>query len=284
MINIKTKLLGLLGNPLEHSFSPVMHNEAYEKNNMNFLYLPLEIEEENIEEVLKGIRHMNFIGLNVTIPYKIKIMEYLDEIDPLAEKIGSVNTVKIKNKKLIGYNTDGTGLLKSLEKDCKVKVRENRFLILGAGGASRSIAMTLADKGAKNIVIANRTISKAKSLSEDVNDKGNKCCSYININAIKNVITETDIIINTTSLGMYPKIENCPMDTDLLNKTHLVSDIIYNPVKTKLLIEAEKKGCKIQNGLGMLVNQGAEAFKIWTEEEAPVKDMEEVINNLISKE
>lgn len=284
MINTKTKLLGLLGNPLEHSFSPLMHNEAYKKNNMNYLYLPIEVEEGNIEEVLNGIKHMNFIGLNVTIPYKIKIMEYLDEIDPLAEKIGSVNTVKIKNKKLIGYNTDGIGLLKSLEKDSKVKVRENRFLILGAGGASRSIAMTLADKGAKNIVIANRTINKAKSLSEEVNDKSKKCCNYIDINDIENVIKETDIIINTTSLGMYPKIENCPMDTGLLNKNHLVSDIIYNPIKTKLLIEAEKKGCKIQNGLGMLVNQGAEAFKIWTEEEAPVKDMEEVINNLILKE
>src|SRR6056297_1108361 len=182
MINTKTKLLGLLGNPLEHSFSPIMHNKAYEKNNLNYLYLPLEIEEDNIKDVLKGIKHMNFIGLNVTIPYKLKIMEFLDEIDPLAKKIGSVNTVKISDGKLKGFNTDGTGFVKSLESNSKITITDNKFLLLGAGGASRSIAMTLADKGAEQIFIANRTVKKAEELSEEINKKVRRCCSYVDIN------------------------------------------------------------------------------------------------------
>ncbi len=285
MINTKTKLLGLLGNPLEHSFSPIMHNKAYEKNNLNYLYLPLEIEEDNIEDVLKGIKHMKFIGFNVTIPYKLKIMEFLDEIHPLAKKIGSVNTVKISGGKLIGFNTDGMGFVKSLENNSKINITENKFLLLGAGGASRSIAMTLADKGAEQIFIANRTVNKAKELSEEINNKVRKCCSFVDINNIENMkITakNVDIIINTTSLGMYPNIEGCPIDIDLLLKKHLVTDIVYNPVKTKLLREAENKGCRIQTGLGMLINQGAEAFEIWTDKEAPVEDMKEVIKNLMT--
>jgi len=284
MINTKTELLGLLGNPLEHSFSPKMHNKTYEKNSMNYLYLPLEIEEENIEDVLKGIKHMKFIGFNVTIPYKIKIMKFLDEIDTLAKKIGSVNTVKITNGKLIGFNTDGSGFVKSLQIDSKIDVNKNKFLLLGAGGASRSIAMTLADRGAEKILIANRTVEKAKELSTEVNSKVRKCCSYVDINSIKKMKESTnivDVIINTTSLGMYPNIEGCPINTELLLKKHLVADIVYNPVKTKLLKEAENKGCKIQNGLGMLINQAAEAFEIWTDKEAPIGDMRKVIKNMM---
>jgi len=285
MINTKTELLGLLGKPLEHSFSPKMHNKTYEENSMNYLYLPLEIEEENIEDVLKGIKHMKFIGFNVTIPYKIKIMKFLDEIDTLAKKIGSVNTVKITNGKLIGFNTDGSGFVKSLQIDSKIDVNKNKFLLLGAGGASRSIAMTLADKGAEQIFIANRTVKKAEELSEEINKKVRRCCSYVDINNVESMKKTTktvDIIINTTSLGMYPKIEGCPLDIDLLLKNHLVTDIVYNPVKTKLLREAENKGCRIQSGVGMLINQAAEAFEIWTEKKAPIKDMKEVINNLMT--
>lgn len=228
---------------------------------------------------------MKFIGFNVTIPYKLKIMEFLDKIDPLAKKIGSVNTVKISGGKLIGYNTDGTGFVKSLESNSKINITENKFLLLGAGGASRSIAMTLADKGAEQIFIANRTVNKAKELSEEINNKVTRCCSYVDINNIENMKKTTnkvDIIINTTSLGMYPNIEGCPLDIDLLLKKHLVTDIVYNPVKTKLLREAENKGCRIQSGLGMLINQGAEAFEIWTDKKAPVEDMKEVIKNLMT--
>jgi len=284
MINTKTKLIGLIGNPLEHSFSPIMHNKAYEKNKLNYIYLPLEIEERNIQDVLNGIKHMKFIGFNVTIPYKLKIMEFLDEIDPLAKKIGSVNTVKITEGKLIGYNTDGKGFVKSLEDNSRINVTSSKFLLLGAGGASRSIAMTLADSGAKDIYISNRTLKKAKELSNKINNNVNKCCSYVDNNDLlkmEKITNKVDVIINTTSLGMYPNTEECPIDKNLLLKKHLVTDIVYNPIKTKLLLEAEKKGCNIQNGLGMLVNQAAEAFEIWTGKKPPKKDMEEIINSMI---
>jgi len=284
MINTETQLLGLLGNPLEHSFSPEMHNKAYEKTNLNYLYLPLEIEEDNIEDVLKGIKHMKFIGFNVTIPYKLKIMKFLDEIDPLAKKIGSVNTVKISQGKLIGFNTDGKGFVKSLVNYSKINVSSSKFLLLGAGGASRSIAMTLADRGAKKIFISNRTIEKAEELSNETNDKVRSCCSYVDNNdmvKMKEITKKVDVIINTTSVGMYPNTEECPLDKNFLLKKHLVIDIVYNPIKTRLLLEGEKKGCSIQNGLGMLVNQGAEAFEIWTGEKAPIEEMKEIINNIM---
>jgi len=276
MINTKTKLIGLLGNPLEHSFSPAMHNQAYKKNKLNFLYLPLEVNNKNIENVLIGMKKLNFIGFNITIPHKINIIKYLDEIDSVAEKIGSVNTVKIEKGKLKGYNTDGLGFIRSLKEEKNQEINGKKILVLGAGGASRSISIVLAENHAKKIYIANRTIEKAKNLSNDVNKKVKNCSEYLNLNdknIIKDIINDVDIIVNTTSLGMYPKVDESPLHKDIITPDKLVVDIVYNPFKTKLLKDSEGIGCDILFGLGMLVNQGAEAFEIWTGLQAPVDDM-----------
>jgi len=285
MINTKTKLIGLIGNPLDHSFSPAMHNQAYEKNDLNYLYIPIEVDKKNIEKILIGMKNLGFIGFNVTIPHKINVMDYLDEIDPIAEKIGSVNTVKIENGKLKGFNTDGIGFIRSLKEEKKVDIDGKKILVLGAGGASRSISIVLAEKNAEKIYIANRTIEKAESLSKDVNEKVKKCSEHLDLNnkdKIKGIIKEVDIIVNTTSLGMYPKIDESPLDKNILSSGKLVIDIVYNPSKTKLLKEAEEIGSDIHFGLGMLVNQGAEAFEIWTGLKAPVEDMKKSLKEKLS--
>jgi shikimate dehydrogenase len=280
MIDLNTRLIGLLGYPLKHSFSPRMHNYAYLKNDLNYAYIPIEIKAQKIDDAIRGMKVMNFVGFNVTIPYKIKIMDYLDEIDELAEKIGSVNTVSISAGKLKGYNTDGLGFIKSLEEN-KINYKDITVLVVGAGGASRSISMTLAENGVEDLYIANRTYDKAKNLSEEINTKIKNCSQSLHLNKIEDQIKKIDLIINTTSIGMSPDIDKIPLNTELLNKNTTVVDIIYNPVKTKLLKEAEKKGCKILNGIEMLVNQGAEAFEIWTGKKAPAVDMKKELEEFL---
>lgn len=286
IINTKTKLTGLIGYPLVQSFSPVMQNEAFKQCKLNNIYIPIEVLPENLGAVVKGISKMNFDGFNVTKPYKIDIIKYLDELDEYAELIGAVNTVKICNGLIKGYNTDGTGFLRSLEETASIKVNEKKIFILGSGGAARSIAFTLALNNAKRIYICNRTYKKAESLAEDIN-KINNCAFSVPMEdvEIKRAINDSDILINTTSVGMYPHIDKTPLNINLFNKNLIVCDIVYNPKKTKLLKDAEEKGCKIVPGLPMLIYQGAEAFKIWTNFEAPVNTMfkvaEEGLNNII---
>ena len=283
MIDVNTKLVGLLGYPLGHSLSPLMQNKAFELTGLNCLYLPIEVENKDYSELLSGMKKMNFIGFNVTIPGKIDIMQHLDAIHPLAEKIGSVNTVKIEDGRMTGYNTDGEGFVSSLVSETKCVVSESSFMLLGAGGACRAIAMTLADKNAKIIVIANRTFNKAKELSDEINDCIRNCCIPVELTteALGQHMPNVDVLVNTTNIGLSPNVDRTPIDHKLLRKDLLVSDIVYNPIRTRLLREAEKKGCMTLSGIGMFVNQGAEAFKIWTGIDAPVKDMREIVEEFL---
>lgn len=278
-INVNTKMVGLLGNPLGHSFSPAMHNKAFETLGLNYYYLPIEVTTENLADVAKGISKMNFAGFNVTIPHKLNIMKYLDEIDELAALIGAVNTVTIKDGRMKGYNTDGIGFVRSLEEETKDTVQDKNVFILGSGGASRSIAMAMAFKGAKKVYLCNRTVEKAADLAKEINSKIRDCS--ISLPMVKSdmlgPLQETDIFINTTSVGMHPQEGDIPIDSNLIQEGIIVSDIIYNPLKTRLLLEAEQKGCKTVNGLGMLVYQGAEAFKLWTGLDAPVNKMWQIM-------
>lgn len=274
-IDSKTRLTGLLGYPIGHTLSPIMQNAAFRDKNINCAYLPLEVKPDNLNAVIKGIKCMGFIGFNVTMPYKMEIIKYLDEIDELANLIGAVNTVIIKNGKLKGYNTDGKGFLRSLEEELNVCVANKNVFILGSGGAARAICMMLAMENTRNIQICNRTYKKAIALSEDINKYVPELSVTIPMEhkKIKEAIREADILINTTSVGTYPEINEIPINPKLLNKKLTVCDVIYNPPKTKLLTEAENTGCKIQSGLGMLIHQGAEAFELWTEEKAPIDIM-----------
>ena len=274
-IDIQTKLVGLLGQPLGHSLSPVMHNRAFKFLGLNYCYLPIEVAANDLETVTAGLAKMNFAGYNVTIPHKIRIMDCLDAIDPLAQAIGAVNTVTIENGRSTGYNTDGIGFVKSLETAGSLTVEGKSVMILGAGGAARSVAMTLAQQGAFRIVICNRTEQKAHALSRDVNRQGRECCTAIPmmVGPMEAVLGDTDILVNTTSVGMHPQEKESPIEAHLLHGNLVVYDLVYNPPRTQLLKIAQQKGCRIVEGLGMLVYQGAAAFERWTEREAPVEIM-----------
>nr|WP_300094433.1 shikimate dehydrogenase [Sedimentibacter sp.] len=281
IISTKTKLVGLLGYPLGHSMSPVMHNAAFENLSLDKIYIPIEVLPENLETVVKGMTKMNFEGFNVTIPHKIEIMKYLDETDEYARCIGAVNTVKIKDGKLKGYNTDGIGFLRSYEESTKDKIEGKNVFIIGCGGASRAVSMTLALNKANKIYICNRTHDKALNLAEDIKRQTKIRCEavlYDHEEVIK-ALQDTDVLINTTSVGMSPNIEESPLDKRLLDKRLTVCDIVYNPRKTRLLKDAEEKGCRIVEGLAMLVYQGAEAFEIWTDVKAPSDIMFEVLKD-----
>lgn len=284
-INSKTKLVGLLGYPLDHTLSPAIHNAAFEEKRINNVYLPIEVKPDNFGHVIKTISCMNFIGFNITIPFKVEVMKYLDAIDETAKCIGAVNTVVVRDGKLIGYNTDGTGFLKSFEEASNSTIAEKKVLVLGSGGASKAICMTLALNKVGKLYICNRTHEKALTLANSINKKVSAISSAIPMeyNAINETIKKVDLLINTTSLGMFPRTDEMPIDGSLLNKGLIVCDIVYNPRKTKLILEAERLGCKTVPGLGMLVYQGAEAFEIWTGTKAPVKLMYSVVNEALER-
>lgn len=281
---VKTKLVLLLGLPLGHSVSPAMHNRVFEKLAMDYCYLPVEVSPEDLETVFAGLTKMNVAGFNVTIPHKIRIIKYLDELDPLAQAIGAVNTICIKNGKTKGYNTDGEGFVQSLEKKTAVSVPGKKFFILGCGGAVRAIAMTLAFKGAAKIYICNRTLSKAKSLTEEINEKISNCAESIEKlpDAIKPSLRGCDVLINGTQVGMHPDQDASPIVKSLLSKNLIVSDIVYNPLITKLLKDAQQVGCTTVDGLGMLVYQGAAAFRLWTRVEPIIEEMSGVAYKLMT--
>jgi shikimate dehydrogenase len=280
ILSTKTKLIGLLGYPLGHSLSPLMHNTAFESLSLDKIYIPIEVAPENLETVVKGMAKMNFEGFNVTIPCKIEIMKLLDEVDDYAKCIGAVNTVVVHEGKLKGYNTDGMGFLKSFEESTGTKIDGKNIFILGSGGASRAISMTLAMNKSNKIYICNRTYEKAVSLAEDITKQSGADSVAVKheYEKMKKAIADCHVLINTTSVGMSPNIDSSPLNRELLSPSLTVCDAVYNPRKTKLLKDAEEIGCKTVEGLKMLVYQGASAFEIWTGIKAPAELMFKAIN------
>lgn len=283
-LTTKTKLYVLLGNPLGHTVSPHMHNLAFEKLSMDSCYFPVEVSTEDLGTVFKGLSKMNVGGLNVTIPHKIDIMEFLDELDPVAASIGAVNTIRIEKGKSIGFNTDGEGFIQSLEEESGTSVNGKRFFIIGCGGAARAISMTLAFRGAKKIYICNRTTKKAEQLATEINNKINPCTEAVLSEQAdqKKALDQCDVLINSTSIGMHPDVNIMPIDESLLRKELIVADIVYNPRETKLLQRAKAKGCLTVPGIGMLIYQGVEAFKLWTNVQPPVEEMRKKVEQLMN--
>jgi len=285
LITLNTKLIGLLGDPLKFSFSQRMQNAMFKEYGLDYFYLPIEIGKENLEHVVKGMRYMNFAGFNVTKPNKVRVMRYLDEIDDLAQKIGAVNTVNIVDGKLIGYNTDGIGYVSSLREQHKFDPKGKRVTVLGAGGAGRAIAFTLAKYGVEDITVLDLDLSCAQKVSSEINQNMAKCArhAYWSSENLKNAINNSQLLINATGVGMKPKITLSPIEASLLHENILVSDLTYNPTKTQLLHDAEGRGCKIHNGVGMLAHQGAHAFEIWTGIQAPIEKMTIELEKIISE-
>ncbi len=281
---VTTKLVILLGNPLGHSISPAMHNRVFEQLGLDYCYMPVEVTEPNLGTVFSGLTRMNVAGFNVTIPHKINIIKYLDELDPLAATIGAVNTITVKDGKTKGYNTDGEGFIRSFEEETNISVKGKQFFLLGCGGGARAIAMTLAFHGAKKLYLHNRTIAKAEGLAEEINKKIRVCTEVVRQtpDSQRNTLADCDVLINTTSLGMHPQDDILPIDESLIAPHLTVVDIVYNPLRTKLLRTAQAKGCTIAPGLGMLIYQGAAAFKLFTGVDPLVEEMSEVAHSLMA--
>ncbi len=276
---VTTKLIILLGNPLGHSLSPAMHNHVLKKLGLDYCYIPVEITSDNLKTVFKGLTKMNVAGFNVTIPHKIQIMEYLDEIDSLAATIGAVNTISVTDGRTKGYNTDGEGFIRALEKEANITVAEKHIFLIGCGGAARAIAMTLACQKAEKIYILNRTQQKAEALAAEINDKIRPCAHVVSTSyeVQQKVLKECDILVNCTSLGMTPHQDELPIEPSLLTPNLVVTDIVYNPLTTKLLQAARQRGCPIVTGLGMLVYQGAAAFTIFTKKKPLTEEMFDIV-------
>jgi len=266
-ISVNTKLYAVIGDPIAQSLSPQLHNGIFEANDMDAIYFPIEVKSQDLEKLVQGFRLMNFGGFNITKPHKIEIMKCLDGLDPLAEKIGAVNTVVCRDGKMIGYNTDGFGFIKSIEKKLGEQSKEElTLLILGCGGAVKSVAMALADGGIKKIIIANRTFEKALELVTQINENwpGKAQAISMEESELKKAIEEVTVIVNGTSLGMADAPEKTPISKRLLKKELLVYDMIYSPPMTQLLKDAKAVGAQTENGLEMLLYQGLLAFELWT--------------------
>lgn len=261
-INSKTSIYGIIGYPIGHSLSPLIHNYAFENLDFNSVYVSFDVNEEDLKDAIMGIKALGIKGLNVTVPHKESVIKYLDRISDEAKLIGAVNTIKNNSGSLEGYNTDVTGFMESL-KEHNVDVVGKNAVILGAGGAAKAVAVGLALLGVKSIYVCNRSIDKAKELSIHMGNNFNIKSLGISYNDL-NMLDEIDILINATSVGMYPNVDVSPIGEDVVAKAKFVYDIIYNPEKTLFLSYAEKYRIKYINGLDMLINQAIDSFKIWT--------------------
>ncbi len=276
-IDSKTTICGIIGKPLGHSLSPAMHNAAFAKLGLDFIYLALEIEKNELKDTLKELVKRDFRGLNVTLPYKIAIMDFLDEIDDIACEIGAVNTLVNRNGTLKGYNTDSIGAMEALKRaGVELENSSNKILILGAGGAARAVATPLAKMGSE-LIIANRTHQKGEELAGMLSKFANS--KAIGFNEIGDVVDEVNILINCTSAGMKGGLKDSPFPTHLLRSDLVVFDIVYSPKDTPLLLAAKKAGAKIIYGYEMFIYQGAAAFELWTGHHAPEEVMREVVIN-----
>jgi len=272
-----TRLGGLLGSPVSHSISPMMHNDSFQQLGLDFAYLCFDVKPDRLKEAVSGLRTMNTYGFNLTMPDKEAVLPYLDELSLEAQLVGAVNTVKNENGRLIGYNTDGLGYLKSVEEaGCHIVGKE--MTLLGAGGAACAIAAQAAISGVAKLHLVSRrgrSWDKAKKLVSDINQRTGCQTDLIDLadrKGLKKALESSLLLTNATSAGMAPDTNLTPLeDVSLLHPDLIVSDVIYNPRQTRLLQEAAALGCQTFNGMYMLLYQGAAAFRIWTGQDMPVE-------------
>jgi shikimate dehydrogenase len=251
----------VIGDPIAHSLSPVMHNEAFKHSGIKGCYEKKRVTADELSSFVTQLKNSDYTGCNVTIPHKVAVIPLLDEVDQEAIEIGAVNTIVNNNGKLIGYNTDGPGFLQGLKQKIERPIEENRILVVGAGGAARAISYVLLNESPIRLSIANRSDERLRQLINVLNRDN---IEALTIKKAESKLLEFDIIINTTNAGMHPDIHSIPLELDDLKDGTVVCDIVYNPLQTKWLQIAKRKGALTDNGLSMLVMQGALAFEKWT--------------------
>jgi shikimate dehydrogenase len=275
--NYKSELVGVFGHPVAENPTIVMMEAAFRAAGLDYRYLTIEVLPEGLAAGIAGIRAMGFKGLNLTIPHKIEVMKHLDEISPNAVLIGAVNTVYRRGDRLLGENTDGKGFLSSLRAEGGMEIAGSSFVILGAGGAARAVSVELALAGAARIVIVNRNEARGRALAERVAGIGRAAVEFSPWTARYRLPEGTEVLANATSVGLYPDPGRPDIDYDSVGPGMLVCDVIPNPPRSAFLKEAEARGARTLDGLGMLVNQGAIGFALWTGVEAPVAAMREAL-------
>jgi shikimate dehydrogenase len=266
VISGKTKVCALIGDPVEHSMSPAIHNVAFKEMGLDYVFVTFRVKTEDVPAAIGGMRALDIKGLCVTMPHKVAVPKLLDKLDPLAEKIGAINTIVNDDGVLTGYNTDATGFLQAmLERGIEPKGKN--IVILGAGGASRAVSFILADRGA-NLTILNRLeeFDWAVELARRISQTFSKSVEALELNKdnLIKALAKADILVNATSVGMSPNVNDTPVPAELLKPDMIVYDVIYNPIKTRLLKDAEAIGAEIISGVDMLVWQGVMAFEKWT--------------------
>lgn len=283
-IDINTKFITLIGTPLSQSFAARMQNRGYDAAGLNMRYFYTETDESHLGEIINGIRYMpSFVGAAVTKPNKVKVLQYLDKLDPLCRKMGACNTVvKTKDSKLVGYNTDGDGFLRSITEEGGIDIRGGVFFCYGAGGAGRAICSVLAYHGAERIYVTDLFESSSKALVDDINENFAPIAVLVD-HGDHSRVCECDVVINASGVGMGLSIGQSPMPEEFILPNQLYFDACYNPDKTQFLLNAEAKGCRILNGLGMSLYQGVAQIELWTGQEAPVEAMREELITILSE-
>ena len=276
--NGKTRVMGLLGNPVSQTKSPFIHNTLCREYGINAIYLPFEVTQDNLGTAVAGLRALDCLGFNVTVPYKQEIIKYVDRVDDEALEMGAVNTVKNEGGCLIGYNTDADGFLKDLSNNLTLNISGKRIMVLGAGGTSRAICLKLAKSGISHLTIANRTIQKAGQIAALVEQYAATSIVSPTDKLFSELLHSSDVIINTTPVGMSTTGGGMPFDYPFVfSPNQMIYDVIYNPEFTQLLKSAKNAGCKVCNGLGMLINQAVLAFQIWTDKKVENNFSQELI-------
>lgn len=271
-VNSSTVVYAVIGDPIVHSKSPLMHNAALQACMLNGVCAAFHVIPTRLEQAVVGICALGISGVSITIPHKERVMAYLDWIDERAKAIGAVNTIVRRDGKLYGYNTDGLGYVRSLKEEMQVDISSVRVVVIGAGGATRSIVHALLMEGCPKIILTNRTVARAQSLANHLSAFGHiEVIQFSDVPAIDPRMV--DIVIQTTSVGMHPDVHRIPLAKEWLQPHMIVSDIIYNPLETALLKSAREAGCRTHNGLGMFIYQGAISFEMWTRQPAPIELM-----------
>lgn len=287
-ISGRTRVCGIFGHPVEHSFSPAMHNAAFDAAGLDYTYVPFPVEPGNLPAAVGAVRALGLAGVNVTIPHKKAVLPLLDDLSEEARLIGAVNTIVNRSGRLYGDNTDGRGFLRSLKERAGFDPAGKTALILGAGGAARAVAVQLALAGARNLLLANRSAERAAELAGFISGK-----TGVELEVVPwpegeeevlpgEALRESDLVVQTTPLGMHPHIsKTVPLSFELFRPGQVACDLVYNPVETLFLRDAGRAGAVAVDGLGMLLYQGALAFELWTGKPAPVEVMRKALEEVL---
>ncbi|WP_021879576.1 MULTISPECIES: shikimate dehydrogenase [Paenibacillus] len=276
-IDSHTTLYGVIGDPIRHSKSPVMMNRAFREAGVNGAYAAFHVAADRLGDFWAGVRAMGIRGVNVTIPHKLDVMSHLDHVDEGARLIGAVNTVVNEGGVLTGYNTDGIGYVRSLKEEAMPDLRGKRIAVIGAGGAARGVLYALLKEEPAEVAVLNRTEERARELAGAFASLGQVRALQQSGGEAEDVLRSADLVVNTTSIGMHPNVDACPVDVSLLRPDAVASDLIYNPLETAWLAQARSLGLRTHGGLGMFIYQGAYAFEYWTGIPAPTGAMREAV-------